>query len=105
PVPAVIAPAVEQEQRRPAGLAPVDIMEAQALRKIRVRRRSGRGVGHRLDSSIEPCSQSRASYWYRFDIVSERMTHASQRGAESAADPARVRPAGRNGGDHAQSGG
>src|SRR6266542_2432040 len=48
PVPAVITPAVDQEQRRLAGIAPVHAVQPQPLGEVHVRRRSRCAVAHRV---------------------------------------------------------
>ena len=43
PVTAMIAPAMQQDQRRRVGVAPIDVMHAQALGEERVRGRAWKG--------------------------------------------------------------
>ena len=46
PVAAVVAPAVQQDQRRGLGVAPVGVVQAKALRDEGLRRGADEGVGH-----------------------------------------------------------
>src|SRR3972149_1343405 len=47
PVATMVAAAVDEEQGRPSGIAPVHVVEPQPLGEVGVRRRSRHAVGHR----------------------------------------------------------
>src|SRR5262249_29250770 len=46
PIAAMISPAMDQQQRRRARVSPIDVMQAQTLREINARSRSGAAEGH-----------------------------------------------------------
>src|SRR5215470_10486358 len=87
PVPgaAVITAAVQHDERRLRGIAPVDVVQAQALREERVGRGSRHGAGHGSSSMLASrpitavagratVSLSRRMQWGRFGCTRERIS-------------------------------